>query len=67
MTLSSDFTLKCIEVFAVHLYIVESSQLGVLRESFWGQGGERLLIRLVAIGNPERHVRRASHRGSKQQ
>jgi len=24
-------------------------------------------MRTVAIGNPERHVRKASHRGSKQQ
>jgi len=30
-------------------------------------GASPCVIDIVAIGNPERHVRKASHRGSKQQ
>jgi len=35
--------------------------------SFCKQPVEWLIYATVAIGNPERHVRKASHRGSKQQ
>jgi len=42
--------------------IAELSQLA-LRMSSW----LTLLDSCVAIGNPERHLRKASHRGSKQQ
>ena len=31
------------------------------------ENGASILYALVAIGNPERHVRKASYRGSKQQ
>ena len=74
-------SLRCLVKLTMLLYVVESKcsyrLLGVLRGIFrfvlevcrFRRTCElsRAVASIVAIGNPERHVRKASHRGSKQQ
>jgi len=38
-----------------------------INSGWWTAEGGNHYLRIVAIGSPERHMRRASHCGSKQQ